>query len=81
MARTTVDIDDPVLRELKRLQRKGGQTLGRLISDLLGRVLFESRPKARRAFRWAPRPMGRPRVDLRDKDALHAALDAASADR
>ena len=27
--RTTLDIDDPVLRELKRLQAKEGKSLGR----------------------------------------------------
>jgi len=32
MARTTVDIDDPILRELKELQRRERKSLGRLIS-------------------------------------------------
>ena len=33
--RTTLDIDDRVFRELKRLQAKEGQPLGRLVSELL----------------------------------------------
>jgi hypothetical protein len=32
--RTTLDIDDPVLKEIKRLQRREGKSLGRLVSDL-----------------------------------------------
>ena len=39
--RTTLDIDDPVLRELKQLQTKEGKSLGRLVSDLLARALKE----------------------------------------
>jgi hypothetical protein len=33
--RTTVDIDDPILEEVKRLRTVEGKSLGRLISDLL----------------------------------------------
>ena len=36
--RTTLDIDDPVLRELKELQTREGKSLGRLVSDLLARA-------------------------------------------
>ena len=39
MARTTLDIDESVLRDLKRLQRKQGKSLGRLVSDLLAETL------------------------------------------
>ena len=36
--KTTLDIDEPILRELKRRQAKEGKSLGRLVSDLLARV-------------------------------------------
>lgn len=39
--RTTLDIDDPVLHELKRLRAKEGKSLSRLASDLLARALKE----------------------------------------
>ena len=39
--RTTLDIDDPIVRELKRLREKEGKSLGRLASDLLARALKE----------------------------------------
>ncbi len=76
MARTTVDIDAPILRDLKRLQRREGKSLGRLVSDLLAEALARRRAaQGRRApFRWISRSM-HARVDLADKEALYAALD------
>ncbi|HYN60681.1 MAG TPA: hypothetical protein VET87_14180 [Rubrivivax sp.] len=69
--RTTIDIDDPILRDLKRLQKREGKSLGRLVSDLLAQSLAAQRAEqpAPRPFRWASQSMG-PRIDLRDKDAL-----------
>ena len=73
--RTTVDLDAPVLRELKRLQRIERKSLGRLVSDLLVLALSARTARtSRRAFRWISRPMGA-RVDLRDKEAVYALLD------
>ncbi len=76
--RTTIDIDDPVLKDLKRLQRREGKSLGRLVSDLLAQALVESRTRgaAAPAFLWTSRPM-QARVDLTDKDALFDAMDDA----
>ena len=78
MPRTTVNIDGPVLRDLKRLQKREGKPLGRLISELLVQALGRQQ-RARtldRAFAWTARPM-RARVDLTDKEAVQAALDRA----
>jgi len=74
--RTTVNIDDPVLRELKQLQAVRGTSLGRLISELLVRGLRDLRTERVPASRpnWASRDMGA-RVDLADKEALAALLD------
>lgn len=75
--RTTVDIDDPILRDLKRLQQREGKSLGRLVSDLLAQSLAAQQAGASARvtpFEWVSRPMGA-RIDLRDKDALHDALD------
>ncbi len=74
--RTTIDIDDPILKEVKRLQRRTGHSLGRLISDLLARSLAEAKQAeaAAPAFRWTSAAMGA-RVDLRDKDALYDAME------
>ena len=76
--RTTVDIDSPVLAELKALQRKEGKSLGRLVSDLLAQALRQPlRPASSPpAVRWIVQNMGA-RVDLSDRDALYAAMDQA----
>jgi len=78
MARTTIDIDAPLLKDLKRLQRREGKTLGRLISELLVQALA-SRSEPRSAapvFQWRAQAMGA-RVDLADTDALYRVLDTA----
>ncbi len=75
--RTTVDIDAPVLKEVKRLTRREGKALGRVVSELLAESLGRRRDKASPApaFAWTSRQMDA-RVDLADKDAVQAALDA-----
>lgn len=76
MARLTVDIDDLILREIKRLQKQEGKPLGRLVSDLLAAGLATpKKPSPPAEFHWLSQDMGAPRVDLRDKDAVWAALD------
>jgi hypothetical protein len=75
--RTTVDIDDPILKDLKRLQRREGKSLGRLVSDLLALALAtheRSSQPAAPAFKWISRPM-QARINLADKHALLEAMD------
>jgi hypothetical protein len=76
IVRTTIDIDDPILKDLKRLQRREGKSLGRLVSDLLAQALAGSRcePREPPLFTWNAQPMGA-RVDLADKQALLDAMD------
>ena len=75
MPRTTVDIDAPLLRDLKRLQKREGLSLGRLVSELLAEALGERQVRQPEppAFEWRSRPMAA-RVNLADKDAIQAAL-------
>ncbi len=74
--RTTIDLDVPILRELKRLQKIEGKSLGRLVSDLLALALADrnGRGGSRATFQWISRPMGA-RIDIRDRQALYAALE------
>ena len=72
--RTTLDIDDPILRNLKQLKKKEGKSMGRLVSDLLAQALREdAEPAAGPPPVWISRPMGA-RVDLSEKEALYRAL-------
>lgn len=74
MARTTLDIADPVLRELKKRQRREGKTLGALASELLAQALADG-PAERGPLTWHAQNMGTPTVDIDDKDAVWAVLD------
>ncbi|MFM2153283.1 MAG: hypothetical protein RL199_1718 [Pseudomonadota bacterium] len=79
MSRNTLDIDTPLLSELKRLQADAGKTLGQLVSELVAEALSSRTSKKRPSepsFNWIARPM-RARVDIEDKEALRAALDSA----
>jgi hypothetical protein len=74
--RTTVDIDDPILKEVKSLGKKEGKSLGRVVSDLLagGLEAHRSAPRRSKARPWITRPMTS-RVNLEDKEAVHAAME------
>ncbi|MGD2124939.1 MAG: hypothetical protein PVG99_02595 [Desulfobacteraceae bacterium] len=74
--RTTVDIDDPILKDLKKIQQKEGKSLGRVISDLLAQAIGEGKSAKRSAkpVRWISKPMGA-RMDLADREALYAAME------
>ena len=73
--RTTVDIDDPILRDLKALGKKEGKSLGRLISDLLARSLdqHESSRHAVPPSEWISKSM-EARVNIADREALYEAM-------
>lgn len=73
MARTTLDIDATVMRELKRRQAVEGKTIGSIVSELLAVALAASQPSSP-PFAWKAKPMSAV-VDLEDKDAVYAILD------
>jgi hypothetical protein len=75
MPRTTLDIDDSVLSEVRALQEKEGRSMGRIVSELLAEALAQRRgPGEASRLAWVSRPM-RPLVELSDKEALFAVLD------
>jgi hypothetical protein len=75
--RTTIDLDPTVVRELKRRSKGAGKSMGQLASELLAFSLgeHESRPEAAADLKWVAKDLGRPRVDLEDKEAVRALLD------
>lgn len=76
MARTTIDIDTPILKDLKRLQKRERKSLGRLVSDLLAEALarYRSGSLEDRELRWRSQRMNA-LIDIADKEAVYAALD------
>jgi hypothetical protein len=76
--RTTIDIDSPILKEVKALHEKEGRSMGTIISELLAEALARRRSSgARPSFRWISRDM-KALVDISDKEAVYAALDAGT---
>lgn len=72
-----MDIDEPILRELKTLAKRERKSLGRLASDLLAQALHAGNhaEDAKHAFgSWISKPMGA-RVNLADSEALYSAID------
>ena len=76
--RTTVDIADPVLEDVRHLQKRERRTLGEVVSELLAEGLAarrrKNRDEERPQFTWTARDLGA-RVDLRDKEAIWRLLD------
>ena len=75
MARTTIDIDDPILNEIRAIQKREGRSMGKIVSQLLAEALNKPKPSAKQPeFKWVSRPM-RSLVDLSDKDEVYRILD------
>ena len=74
--RTTLDIENPVLEELREFGRAEGRSLGQAASELLAEALHGRKKLAKPVGRlaWKSHPMGA-RLDLADKDAVFALLD------
>lgn len=77
MTRTTLDLDGEVLRELRDRGRRERKSMGRVVSELLAPVLAaDDAGGAQGPLEWISKHMGRPRIDLEDKEALGRMLDA-----
>jgi Arc/MetJ family transcription regulator len=76
--RTTINIADPVLAEVRREQAREGKALGDVVSELLAEGLAARRRQKGagrpRKLRWVAKNL-RSRIDLRDKEALWLLLD------
>jgi hypothetical protein len=74
--RTTVNIDDRILKDLKKIKRQEKQSLGRLVSNLLAQALGQrqSTKSSIQPTHWISKPMG-VRVDLADREAVYQAME------
>ena len=75
--RTTIDLDPTVVKELKRRSKGAGKSMGQVASELLATSLREQagRPRDPDGLRWIAKDLGRPLVDLEDKEAVRALID------
>jgi hypothetical protein len=77
MARTTLVIDEQRLIELKRLAAGRRQTLSALVDEFLRQGLQTAKePRRAKARPSLPSfPMGRPRVNIADRDQLYEVME------
>jgi hypothetical protein len=75
VARTTLDLDPSVLAELRRRGAQEGKSMGQVASELLVRALGEPADAPLPPLKWNSGNLGKPRVDLEDKEAVWAILD------
>lgn len=73
MARTTLDIDESVMGDVRRVAEREGKSLGQVVSELLAVALARPDEEDRR-FAWESAKMTA-RVDLEDKEAVRALLE------
>ena len=75
--KTTIQIDDDVLRDLKEEAHREGTSLAKLVNRMLRRGMSPSRQedKPARPYRQKTYPMGPPKVDLDKALALAAAME------
>ena len=78
MARTTLNLDPTVLRELKQRGAREGRSIGDVASDLLASALQGQRDDhGVPAFAWSSAELGVPQVDLDDAEAVRRALESS----
>ncbi len=74
MTRTTLDIDPSILEQLRRRAASERKSMGQVASERLAASLGEGAPKKRSRLLWQVKRMGKPLVELEDKDALWKVL-------
>jgi plasmid stability protein len=75
MARTTLDLDPAILRELRRRGAREGKSMGAVASELLARAITDEPDRQAPEFTWTVGNLGVPRVDLEDREAVRRVLD------
>jgi len=74
--RTTLIIDDGLFRELKKRAAEERRTLSEVTLEALQRGLGDRRPpRQRRPVKLTSFAMGKPAVDIADRDQLYEILD------
>jgi len=74
--RTTIELDDPLFRELKIEATRRGKTLRQVVNECLRRGLAPPQRPKKYVFRWkTERGQLQPGVRLDDRDSLYDLMD------
>lgn len=77
MPRTTLDLDSSVLEQLRQQARLQHKSMGQLASERLAVALSESEPAQPGSLNWPVAHLGKPKIDLEDKEAVRRVLEGA----
>jgi hypothetical protein len=76
MVRTTLILEESCLEETRILAGKQGKTLSQIANELLVEGLQRRKIKRRPDFKLPTFSMGKPRLNLGDRNALEALMDS-----
>ncbi|MBM3858855.1 MAG: hypothetical protein FJ395_04310 [Verrucomicrobia bacterium] len=76
MKRTTLVLQDSCMRGVRELARKENRQLSQVVNDLLTEGLHRHKTRLSTPCELPVFSMGRPRVNLGDRNALEALMDS-----
>lgn len=76
MKRTTLVLEDACIDGVRELARREGRQLSEVVNQLIAEGLQRRRVSTRRGFSLPAFSMGKPRVNLGDRNALEALMDS-----
>lgn len=76
MKRTTLVLEDACIDAVRELAQREGRQISEIVNELLADGLLRRRARRARDFVLPTFAMGRPRVNLGDRNALEALMDS-----
>ena len=75
MKRTTIMVEEELLRKLKEIAEFEGKTLKECINEMLRIGIQSTRHKTPGKLNWKTQKMGKPMVDLDNRDVLFHTME------
>ncbi len=76
MKRTTLILEDSCLEGIRNLARREGKNLSQVANELFAEGLHRRKAKKKPEFEIVSFAMGKPRVNLGDRNALESLMDS-----
>lgn len=76
MKRTSLILEDSCMAGIRELAHRQGRQMSQVVNELLTEGLLRHRTREVPTFELPSFDMGRPRVDLADRDALESVIDS-----
>jgi hypothetical protein len=76
MKRTTLILEDGCMKGVRDLARKESRTISEVVNEILAEGLQKRRKKEQVKFDLPSFSMGRPRVNVGDRNALESLMDS-----